>query len=115
MKKTIKLNESQLRRIVSESVKRILREDFECEKWDDDYVWEIADWIEAEDVKNGVMIDTNYGDIPFKINDERTDLRMFFDNADEARGFCNSMSRATDYDFFVIPNQENIVLVRIPE
>lgn len=34
MKKTIKLNESQLRRIVSESVKRILREDFECEKWD---------------------------------------------------------------------------------
>lgn len=112
MKKTIKLNESQLRRIVSESVKRALKEN---EKWDDAYVLEIADYIEAENVKNSVMRNTNYGNILFKVNDDRTELRMFFDNADEAEKFCFSMSRATDYDFFVIPNQENIVLVRFPE
>ena len=65
MKKTIRLSESDLQRIVNESVKRIVREGFESERESHDKMWSLID-----DAYNQCLNITEGGDMYVKAFDE---------------------------------------------
>ena len=65
MKKTIRLSESDLQRIVNESVKRIVREGFESEQESHDKMWSLID-----DAYNQCLNITEGGDMYVKAFDE---------------------------------------------
>lgn len=103
MKKTVRLTESQVRRIVTESVRMILSEDetdFAEEAFDSDLIDEIGyDYLGAEDVTEEKFCDTDFGDIQYVVTNQGRTLRMFLGAPSEVEELANKLDYAIGGDF----------------
>ena len=85
-------------------------------KWDDDLVYELGDYVEAQEVENGLFRDTNFGDIKYDIRDNGYRIYLWFESEEDADDFIEIIDNAVgEYEFFRNPSGErNLVMVEIP-
>lgn len=85
-------------------------------EWDDDLVYELGDYVEAQEVENGLFRDTNFGDIKYDIRDNGYRIYLWFESEEDADDFIEIIDNAVgEYEFFRNPSSErNLVMVEIP-
>ena len=108
-KQTIRINENQLRQIVTESVKKVLKENYMPWTKDDFYEF-VYNYLDAQNVHNGLLIDTPFGDLNYKFSDEKTTLYIWFDSEEE----CSKLNDYVDADdVYDISYYGNCAFVRL--
>jgi len=97
-KQTIRLNESQVnnlvKKVVKESVKMVLKENQILQWTKDDFYEFVYNYLDAQNVHNGLLIDTPFGDLNYKFSDEKTTLYIWFDSEEE----CSKLNDYVDAD-----------------
>lgn len=97
-KQTIILNESQVnnlvKKVVKESVKMVLKENQILQWTKDDFYEFVYNYLDAQNVHNGLLIDTPFGDLNYTFSDEKTTLYIWFDSEEE----CSKLNDYVDAD-----------------
>ena len=105
-KQTISLKKSQLNNLV----KKVVKENQILQWTKDDFYGFVYNYLDAQNVHNGLLIDTPFGDLNYKFSDEKTTLYIWFDSEEES-------SKVNDYvdadDVYDISYCGNCAFVRL--
>lgn len=97
-KQIVRINESQfnnlVKKVVKESVKMVLKENQILQWTKDDFYEFVYNYLDAQNVHNGLLIDTPFGDLNYKFSDEKTTLYIWFDSEEE----CSKLNDYVDAD-----------------
>lgn len=100
----IRLTESQLHRVIKESVNKVLKESNDAQDidlWCKEDILELGyTYLGATKITNKKMIDTDYGDIPYILTDEGKTLRLYFQTIDEVDSLAKSLYRQGPYKLY---------------
>ena len=116
-KQTIQLTEEQFKKVIKESVKKIVEAyDNERMKWDSGFISELANYAEAQELTDNLMSDTDFGDIRYEISENGYRLNLWFESEEDANDFVDIMdSSVGEYDFLRNPEGDrSMVMVELP-
>ena len=85
-------------------------------KWDDDLIYELSDYIEAQEVTGDKMVDTNFGDIEYHIGDNGETLYVTLQSEEDANDFVHVLDGSVGvYSFYRYADQPNVVRMKIEQ
>ena len=91
-------------------------EEDEFMKWDNDLVYELSDYIEAQEVTDNKMVDTNFGDIEYHIGDNGETLYVTLQSEEDANDFVDVLDGSVGvYTFYRYADQPNVVRMKIEQ
>lgn len=91
-------------------------EEDEFMKWDNDLVYELSDYIEAQEVTGDKMVDTNFGDIEYHIGDNGETLYVTLQSEEDANDFVDVLDGSVGvYSFYRYADQPNVVRMKIEQ
>lgn len=85
-------------------------------KWDNDLIYELSDYIEAQEVTGDKMVDTNFGDIEYHIGDNGETLYVTLQSEEDANDFVDVLDGSVGvYSFYRYADQPNVVRMKIEQ
>jgi hypothetical protein len=91
-------------------------EENEFMKWDNDLIYELSDYIEAQEVTDNKMVDTNFGDIEYHIGDNGETLYVTLQSEEDANDFVDVLDGSVGvYSFYRYADQPNVVRMKIEQ
>lgn len=85
-------------------------------KWDEDLIYELSDYIEAQEVTGDKMADTNFGDIEYHIGDNGDTLYVTLQSEEDANDFVDVLDGSVGvYSFYRYADQPNVVRMKIEQ
>ena len=91
-------------------------EEDEFMKWDNDLIYELSDYIEAQEVTGDKMVDTNFGDIEYHIGDNGETLYVTLQSEEDANDFVDVLDGSVGvYSFYRYADKPNVVRMKIEQ
>ena len=91
-------------------------EEDEFMKWDDDLIYELGDYVEAQEVTGNKMVDTNFGDIEYQIGDNGETLYVTLQSEEDANDFVDVLDGSVGvYSFYRYADKPNVVRMKIEQ
>ena len=91
-------------------------EEDEFMKWDNDLIYELSDYVEAQEVTGDKMVDTNFGDIEYHIGDNGETLYVTLQSEEDANDFVDVLDGSVGvYSFYRYDDQPNVVRMKIEQ
>lgn len=85
-------------------------------KWNSDLIYELSDYIEAQEVTGDKMVDTNFGDIEYHIGDNGETLYVTLQSEEDANDFVDVLDGSVGvYSFYRYADQPNVVRMKIEQ
>ena len=114
MNNRIKLSENNLHKIIREAVKKIINEGYSYQEWDREHFIEfVYDYLNAQDVINGTLFETPFGDLKYRFTDDNT-LQIAFGSEEDAAKLNDEFIDQAE-DVYELVHKGNSVFVRLKD